>query len=359
MVLPKKSIANLYRTQSPETTRLDMLRLDKNENITGMDPGLVEKARAMIDSNFITAYPEPYTLYKKISKTFGIDENMLYLSAGSDAAIKSIFEVFVGEGEEIVIPHPTYAMYYVYPEMFGAGIKKVGYEKDFSFDVEKFKQAITEKTSLVCIANPNSPTGTIIEEKELLDIIRHAGQKGALVLVDEAYYPYYPHSIIKHVNEFDNLIVSRTFSKAYGLASARLGLAVSNPKLIGLLKKVRPLYEVNSYAVMMGNLVLDNPQVLERNLREYTEGKAHLVESLKKMGLKYYEGYANFVSMDMGSQQRAERVGQELEKLGVLVKSTFKDVPLANHVRASIGSKEQMEQFVQKLRIAIKNVDGK
>ena len=348
MVRPKKTIESLFRVENSESTRLDMLRLDKNENIIGLEKEFVDLVKAKISSDFITTYPECFAIYKRIAKSLGVSQDMVYVTAGSDAAIKAAFEVFVSEGHEVVFPHPTYAMYYVYCEMFGGVARKIGYENDFSLSVKKIKDAINAKTALICIANPNSPTGTIIERKELIDLISYAKEKGVVVLVDEAYYPYYPHSIIDEVKNFDNLIVTRTFSKAYGLASARLGFAVSDAKMTNLLKRVRPLYEVNSYAVMVGSLALDHPEVLARNLEMFEKGKRVLLAGLDKLGLKYYAGHANFVSIHMGSPERAVRAGQELYKQGVLVKSGFKDSPLQDCLRVSVGTPEQMTLFMQK-----------
>jgi histidinol-phosphate aminotransferase len=252
----------------------------------------------------ISSYPEVYSLYQKISDWTGVDLDQIYISAGSDGAIKALFEVFVGAGDEVITLHPSYAMYYVYSEMFGANLKKIEYEADLTLDHNKITQSITDRTKLICIANPNSPTGTIIKKPDLISIIEYAQEKDVLVLIDEAYYLFNPKTFLSDALSFSNLIVTRSFTKALGLASARLGFAVSNPHIIGCLKQVRPqyglilklnalrphiigclkqvrpLYEVNSFSVLLGKLIIDNEDIVTRNMELFREGKQYLLDSL-------------------------------------------------------------------------------
>lgn len=350
MILPKKHLKNLKRVADAGICRKNFLRLDKNENIIGFKDSFIKKIVSKIDSDFLTAYPEVHLLYEKISEWLGVERDKIYISSGSDGCIKSVFEVFVNKGDEVIVPHPTYAMYYVYSKMFGAKLKKISYTHDLSLSHHDIIKTMSKRTKLVCIANPNSPTGTIISEKDLLEIIRAAEKRDILVVVDEAYYMYYPKTFLPRISSFSNLIVTRSFTKACGLGSARLGFAVSNPDIINYLKKVRPIYEVNSFSVLLGCLIIDNPTVVDENLKIFNEGKSYLTRSLTSMGLKFYNSYTNFILIDMKTRAFALKVKDELYKRKILVRAGYTNVPLDRCIRVTIGGKNHMRKFIGNLK---------
>lgn len=358
MILSKKNLKNLVRIEHPTTTRLGFLRLDKNENIIGLGDRFINQVISKIDSDLISSYPEVYSIYQKISQWLNIEQDMLYVSAGSDGAIKSVFEVFVEDGDEVITIHPTYGMYYVYSEIFGANLKKIEFNDDLSLQPAKITQAITNKTKLICIANPNSPTGTIIEHSDLLKVISLAQEKDILVLIDEAYYLYYPETFIGEVSSFSNLIVTRSFTKAYGLASARLGFAVSNPYIISCLKKVRPIYEVNSFSILLGNLIIDNENIVINNMKHFNEGKKYLLDSLSSIGLNFFKSYANFLLIDMVSREFALSVKEELYKRKILINGGYTTVPLDRCIRVSISEKKHMVTFIENLKDVLKKLQS-
>lgn len=354
MILPKDTLKNLVRLDNPNTSRLGYLRLDKNENLTPLGQGFLELVKSEINEDLISSYPEVYPLYQKIAQWTGVDLDQIYISAGSDGAIKAAFEVFVEAGDEVITLHPTYAMYYVYSEMFGAKLKKIEYEADLTLENSKIMQSITDKTKLICIANPNSPTGTIIKRHDLISIIEYAQEKDILVLIDEAYYMYYPETFISDVLSFSNLIVTRSFTKAMGLASARLGFAVSNPYITGCLKKVRPIYEVNSFSILLGELIIDNQDIVLKNMELFREGKQYLLNSLGSVGLKFFDTYANFILIDVGSRELALKIKKELYKKKIIISAGYSDIPLDRCIRVSISEKKHMQIFVNSLREVLK-----
>lgn len=347
MISPKKNLKNLVRVEHPTTTRLSFLRLDKNENIIELGDSFIDLVKSRINSDLISAYPEVYSIYQKLSHWLGIEKGQIYVSAGSDGAIKAVFEVFVDEGDEVIIPHPTYAMYYVYSEIFGANLKKIKYDENLNLQPANIKKAITNKTKLICIANPNSPTGTIMERSGLLDLIGYAQERDILVLIDEAYYLYYSETFISEVSSFSNLIITRSFTKAYGLASARLGFAASNSYIISCLKKVRPIYEVNSFSILLGGLIIDNEDVVKNSMNRFNEGKEYLLDSLNSLGLKFYKSHANFLLIDMISRENAIFAKEELYKRKILINAGYTDVPLDRCIRVSISEKKHMVTFIE------------
>jgi histidinol-phosphate aminotransferase len=347
-ISPKKHLKDVFRTPMDSRDRLKFLRLDKNEDPEGLPPEFIHKVLSEISPSFISSYPQPYQLYDKIAQWLEIGIDQLLVTSGSDAAIKTVFEVFVEPGAEIVFPEPTYAMFNVYGQLFRAKVKHINYEVDLAFSVKKMKDAITHKTKLVAFANPDSPTGTIIGRDNIVDIIEIAKKKGAVVLVDEAYYPFHNETVIDLTSKYKNLIVTRTFSKAFRLASVRLGIAVAHPDTTEVLRKFRPMYDVNSFAVLFGSAILDNLDMMQQFVDAVEEGKIFIVKEAQKRGLKTLQTHANFILIVVGEEKVRDLVGY-MAQSGILISGGFSHPALKKCIRISLGPIKQMKTFVDKL----------
>lgn len=359
MIPVKEHFKDLDRVQNP-VARAGYLRLDKNENIVGFEKEFVESLRQEITSDFLTTYPEVNSLYQKIARWIGCNQENIYITAGSDAAIKSVFEVFVEPGDAVALISPTYAMFYVYTKMFQGCLIEIHYKEGLSLSAEDILKVLYEhKPKLICIANPNSPTGTILPQEDLRNIIDVAGEQNTVVLLDEAYYLFYPVSSIDLIYDHPNLVVTRTFSKAMGLASARLGFAAAHPDTTKYLQKVRPIYETNAFAIRFAELILDCPELIEKNVQEAMSGKKYLEDELGKLGIPYYKSYANFILIDVGSFERSVQLGNALYQQKILIKSGFKDDVLRNCIRVTIGNVKQMEFFVEKFKEVLYSLEEK
>lgn len=347
----KPHLIDIQRVKNPSGGRSSFLRLDKNENTIDFGNELTEIFKNQITSEFLSAYPEVDNLYNKIANHLSIGEENIYIASGSDAVIKAVFEVFVGKGDKVALLHPTYAMYYVYREIFQAEPVNIGFKEDLSQDLGDILNLIEkEKPKLVCLANPNAPTGTIIQQDGLKKIMDLCLKNDAVVLIDEAYYPYYPHSAISLISDYPNLIISRTFSKAMGLASARLGFAAGSREIIDCLHKVRPMYETNAFAARFGEIILDNYHIVKKNITEVSDAKLYLEKELDGLHLPYFKSYANFVLINTASLKRTLWIKDEMKKRKILIAAGFKTFPLENYIRVSIGSKDQMEYFINNLK---------
>ena len=340
--------------------RAEYLRLDKNENVIGFEGEFVETLRQEITSDFLTTYPEVSSLYQKIARWVGCAQENVYITAGSDATIKSVFEVFVEPGDTVALVSPTYAMFYVYTEMFQGCLVEIRYKTGLSLSIEDILKVIHEhRPKLICIANPNSPTGTVLPHEGLENVVDVAARQNSVILLDEAYYLFYPVSSIHLIHDYPNLVVARTFSKAMGLASARLGFAAGHADIIKHLQKIRPMYETNAFAIRFAELILDSPGLIEKNVQEAMKGKKYLEDELDKLGIPHFKSYTNFILIDVGSFERSVKLGNALYQKKILIRSGFKDDVLKNCIRVTIGSIKQMDFFVEKFKEALYSLEEK
>jgi len=322
------------------------LRLDKNEHITGLPEQLVHDALSNVNPETISSYPEVRPLYQKLAKSLKISEDNLMLSAGSDPAIKSLYELFVKEGDHVILQKPTYAMFHVYAEMFGAMSINIEYDSKLNFDTDLLLNKISDEVQMIAIANPNSPTGTVIEENLLEDIIKKAAKSGVVVLIDEAYYPFYEETMISYINHYENLVISRTFSKAYGLAGLRLGYLVGGKNIIQLLMKVRPMYEITGIAAHFGCYILDHETLIQNYVKETKEGNHYLVGEFKKMGYESYPTEANFVHIKIPDVKIRKFIINQLSDNNILV-SGQQNHPFQDCIRISTGPVSEMKKVIK------------
>ena len=332
---------SVFRMLNPEG-RKGKLRLDKNENTAGLPEEMIQEALSGLTAESIATYPEVQPLYEKLAESLGVDVGSLMLAAGSDPAIKSLYELFVGEGDSVVLPKPTYAMFQVYAGMFGATAINIQYGADLSLDQDAILDAISPDAQLVAIANPNSPTGTVVEEAFLKKLVEKAHSAGVVALIDEAYYPFYSGTMLPFIRDYDNMVVTRTFSKAYGLAGLRLGYIAGSESLIDLLKKVRPMYEVTGVAVHFGRYILDHADAVETYVKQVEEGKQYLADAMSKLAFETHPTHANFMHVRIPDESLRETITERLAAQDILITGR-QGPPLEDCIRISLGPVEQMK----------------
>jgi histidinol-phosphate aminotransferase len=343
MPRPKKALADLSRTQPPQYSRHDYLRLDMNEGVPGLPSSFVKEILAGIDGKWLAAYPEYYPLQGQLAVHNGLAPENLILSNGSDGAIKYIFDAYVSPGDRVLLSDPTFAMYPVYCRMFEAEPLVVPYRTDLSFPWQEFLDQMVPGVRLAVVVNPNNPTGSALPASRIIEMIRHAARHQILLLVDEAYFYYYPETVIQAVKEFKNLIVLRTFSKLCGIAALRLGYAAACPAVIENLRKVRPTFDINGLAVLFAAKLLEEPAIIQGLIQAAREGKDFLVQKLSEAGIPYVAGEANFVLIDC--RDRVNDIVSGLAAAKILVSGGFRPDFLKDYVRVTVGSKEVMERF--------------
>lgn len=339
----KNYLKDLYRTHSKLIDRKNCLRLDMNENVDGLPDQFVKSVLAEIDGAYMATYPEYEALEKKLAQHINLSTANICLSNGSDAAIKYIFDAYVLPGDKVLLTDPSFAMYPVYCQMFNANALLVKYDDEMKFSVDEFEDMITGETKLGVIVNPNNPTGNVLPRKAIIRLLDKAIDHDTLMIVDEAYFYYYPETVVDLVSKYSNLIVLRTFSKLCGIAAARLGYAVACPEIIDNLVRVKPTYDVNGLAVLFAERLLDRPDIIDQLIKSTNEGKGFLAQKLEVEGIEYHLGYSNFVLIKCG--ERVPEITARLEDKKVLVASGFRREFLNDYIRVNVGHKETMQRF--------------
>jgi histidinol-phosphate aminotransferase len=334
------------------TMRSDkFLWVDKNENL---DPQLSEFTHGLLkelDPRALCTYPECAPLYKKLSEFLDIPAECLLLTAGSDGAIRSVFEAYVSPGDGVIHTVPTFAMYSVYSKMYGAHVTGLEYEASDNGPLLKVENVLEKinavKPKLFCLPNPDSPTGTVFTASEMKSIIEGCGKVGALILVDEAYFPFYDESVVGFTQKYNHLVVARTFAKAWGLAGLRIGYLAASPDVAKILHKVRPMYEVNTLSVMYMEKMLDHREQMEESVKRLKAGKKYFLDEMSNLGFKTLHGEGNFLHVNFG--EKKTQIISALDKM-VLFRKDFSEPCLKGFSRFSATTIEQFAPIVRKIQ---------
>jgi histidinol-phosphate aminotransferase len=326
----------------------DALRLDFNENTVACSPR-VREVLASISAGSLTRYPEREPVEAIVADHLCLAADMVVLTNGVDEAIHVLFETFLEAGDEVLLPVPTYTMYEVYASATDARVITVQAADNLEFPFERLLAAISPQTKIIAIANPNSPSGSVATRAQLLQIARSAPH--AVVLVDEAYFHFYGETIIDLIGAVPNLIVARTFSKAYGLAGLRLGVLAGPAELIRWVRRVLSPYSVNSLALACLPPALADNAYLDRYVFEVLAARGEFEDALDEAKVRRWPSRANFVLVDIGSRH-AEFV-RLMRSKGVLVRDRSTDPGCDGRVRITIGTREQMREAVAALNRAL------
>lgn len=325
------------------------MRLDKNENTVGYSDKFIKRMLKTVTPAMVASYPEPFTFTNKLAAFYNISEKRIIPVSGSDAAIKNVFETFIRPGDAVVRIEPTYAMVGVYCKLFEAREVLCGFDNNLNYDFDSMLRGIRKEAKLVYLANPNSPTGTTLDLGKIRKICDVALKADAVVLIDEAYYYFSSVTAFPLLDKYENLIITRTFSKAMGLASVRLGFMVSSEKIIGWLLRWRPMYEINSFAQHCGCFILDNWKQVERYVHDVLDAREWFIREIRKIGLEAFPSDANFVLVKYPVEE-IEKTRKYFFKNGILIKGGGCDFPLSTTLRFSLGVRSQMKKCLKLLK---------
>lgn len=319
--------------------------LDKNENLDGELLALSRDVLFSIPPSSLATYPEAGDLYRKLGRWVGVSPQSLLLTPGSDGAIRLVFEAFVEPGDPVAHTDPTFAMYPVYSRMFGATVHELAYDRvadEPQLDVSKAVEIVRRvRPKLLCLPNPDSPTGTIVQPEVLRGLLTECESAGTVLLVDEAYHPFHPWSAVSWTSESPNLVIARTFAKAWGAAGLRIGYAVAHPSTIELLHKMRPMYEVSTLAVEFMSRMIEHAAEMVRGVDRINDGKAYFLMRMRTLGFKVLPTHGNFLHVGFG--EKAPRIHAALSTQ-VLYRKDFDQPCLAGYSRFSVAPKSVMSR---------------
>jgi histidinol-phosphate aminotransferase len=358
-IRPRRSLSNpdLRRPSALDSVPRDagVLWLDKNENLDPTLAALSHEVLTSIPQAALCTYPEAGELYRRLANWVGVTPESLLLTPGSDGAIRLAFEAFVEHGDPVVHTVPTFAMYSVYSQMFGADVSPIDYQRSDAgphLDPSAIIAAVRERRpKLLCLPNPDSPTGTILAPGVLREILTECEGAGTVLLLDEAYHPFHEWTAVSWTRTSRNLIVARTFAKAWGAAGLRIGYAVADPTTIGLLHKMRPMYEVSTLAVEYMQRMLGKTAEMTEAVARINAGKAFFAEEMRGLGFSVLPTAGNFVHVAFGESGR--NVHSALTGK-VLYRADGGHPCLAGYSRFSVAPRETMARVVTFIRQAVR-----
>jgi histidinol-phosphate aminotransferase len=337
----RKAILQRKTYEVPAEGRLNKLRLDFNENTSGCGPAVL-RALGKLTPQQLAMYPEYAAPTRRIAAYFGISEHELLLTNGGDDALRVFFDAFVEPSSHILICEPTFPMYRYYAEIAGARIETLRYGREMEFPLNDFVSALQKKPAVVFIANPNNPTGTLLPPSAIRNILLKAANTA--VVIDEAYAEFSGVTVLPWIRRYPNLFVTRTFSKAAGLAGLRLGAAMACRKSIALLRRAMPPFPVNIGALVAAEAALQERSSIRHYVRETREIREWFAGELARLGVRTFPSAGNFLLADFGSEGPV--LFKKLATQGILVRERSKDIG-PGFVRISIGTGSEMKRLVK------------
>jgi histidinol-phosphate aminotransferase len=344
MLNPRAAVRSLKEYHPPLGNR-EGLRLDFNENTVGCSPRVLARLQQMA-ADQLARYPDRDPAEKAVAKHLGIEPEEVLLTNGTDEAIHLVCETYLEPGDEALIVVPTFSMYEIYAGATGARVIAIPAGENFKFPTEAVLARINSRTHFIAVANPNNPTGTLAPPLDLLRIAQTAPQ--AAVLVDEAYYEFCGETLVPEWRQTANLFISRTFSKAYGLAGLRIGVLMGNGYQMRWVKRVSSPYNLNEAALACLPEALADQDYVKEYAAETIRGREMLQQELTSWGVRYWPSRANFVLMYMG-EKNSEFIGK-MRECGILVRDRSADLGCKDCVRITVGTAAQNEQLIGTLR---------
>jgi histidinol-phosphate aminotransferase len=344
---PGKPITELAREMGIPVDKI--VKLASNENPLGMSP----KARAAVDKALagLERYPDDFDLKKKLAGHYALPMGQVVLGNGSNDVLDLIARVFLAPGRSAVFSQHAFAVYPLATLSAGAELINVP-AKDYGHDLVAMQAAIRPDTRLVWIANPNNPTGTFLPYPQIRQFLE-AVPADVIVVLDEAYNEYIPPAerldTVEWLREFPNLVITRTFSKIYGLAGLRVGYALASEEIAGLMNRVRQPFNCNNLALAAACAALDDTLFVAQSYELNRNGMAQIIEGLKRLGLAHIPSHGNFVTFKVDD---GAAINQRLLKQGVIVRP-LAGYGMPQHLRVTIGTDGENARFLQALEKAL------
>ena len=353
--IPGKSAETLAREQG----LTNIIKLASNENPLGCSQAAVD-ALSTPTGHLIATYTvsTQHALRQKLAQGLDLCPEMLMLSNGSDALFHLLLVCFaLHTGKHILTHDAAFISYEVQAKTLGIETHHIPLKPDWQVDIDAMIQACTEKTALIFIANPNNPTGLLVSQRDIIRLLDYIPATTVLVL-DEAYHEYLPPAAQSRPSvllaKYPNLVITRTFSKAYGLAALRLGYALANPAIIALLYQIQLPFAVNQAAMFAAAAALDDKAFVQQTILVNVAGREHMQTGLSNLNLTQLPSVCNFITFDCGHD--AGMMDKRLQQEGIIVRP-LTPYGLTRHLRVTIGTSEQNTRFLKTLNHCIKGTN--
>jgi len=351
---PGKPIEELER----EYGVTNIIKLASNENPFGPSRAAKKAMKAALEDIWLYPDGNGFELKTALARKHSVETSQITLGNGSSDPLAFILGALVQPGDEVLFSDHSFAIYPLITQAIG-GVGISAPAKDWGYDLDAILERITPKSKVIFIANPNNPTGTWLNKTSLLAFMQQVPQE-VVVVLDEAYYEYavdlagdeFPETI-PWIEQFPNLMVTRTFSKAYALAGARVGYAISNPQIADLMNRIRPPFNVNSVALAGAEAALTDIEHLMESIVMNSTGMAQIEKGVKALGLDYIPSIGNFISVDFG--QPAEPIYESLLHHGVIVRPVA-NYAMPNHLRITVGRPDDNQRLLEGLELALNSL---
>ncbi len=345
--VPGKPIEDVKREYGLD----DVIKLASNENPGGVSPQAIAAMQQALTG--LNHYPDGagYELRSALAKHFDVGMDQVAIGNGADDLILELSMAYLEDGDEVVVSRSSFPMYDIYASAMRATMVKTPLTSDLGIDLDAMADAMTERTKLVYVCNPNNPTGGIVSGEAVDAFIRRVPDH-VLVVLDEAYAemvdsPEYPDSLAYVRDGCKNVLVLRTYSKVYGLAGIRIGYGFAHHDVVSTLLRIKPPFNVNVLAQVAGMAALLDVEFVAKSVSDNKAGREYLYGEFDRLGIAYAPSHTNFVLMNVG--KKALEVQQELLKRGVIIRPCV-GYDLPEHLRVSIGTRDQNERFIRTLR---------
>jgi histidinol-phosphate aminotransferase len=344
---PRAAVLAMPEYHPPLADR-SLLRLDFNENTFAPSPRVFAKLQSLTAEG-LTIYPERVGVEQIVAAHYNLAPGEVMLTNGVDEAIHLLACTFLDQGDEVLLCTPSFFMYDVSCSMMTSNLIRIQADDTFQFPLDRILAAITPRTRLIMIATPNNPTGQTVSREQMLQLCEAAPH--AVVFADEAYFHFHGESSLTDVPNVPNLIVGRTFSKAYGLANLRLGMLAGPVTLMNFIRKVASPYNVNGIALAVLPEALADETYLAWYVQQVTEGRERLFAALKDLGVKTWPSAANFILMDIGPRHAA--LVAAMRAHGVLLRDRSADPGCDGYVRITVGVEDHVTRGIAALRASL------
>jgi len=340
----RRAILARQTYEAPAEGRRGKIRLDFNENTTGCSAAALSAIRRL-NAKEIATYPEYENSTRELARYFRVKPDELLLTNGGDDALRVFFDTFVEPGTNILICEPTFPMYRYYAEIAGARVETLRYGLQMEFPVAAALAALRKKPRVFFLANPNNPTGTLVSNRQIEQLLRAA--TNTVVVVDEAYAEFSGTNAIALTRKYPHIFIARTFSKAAGLAALRLGAVVANADSLALVRRAMPPYPVNMAALVAAAAAARERKSIESYVVGTKRRREWFAEQLRKQGVRVFPTAANFLLADFG--ERGQVFFRKLARHNILVRERSKDLG-PGFVRVTVGTQAELERFLRLLK---------